>query len=303
MEKKKNDWLLYLCIALFGIVGIYLLFIRGNTSKYDSKTRAYRIYDNADIDSDGNTTYYPIYYFSVDGKEYECKTSGGSSSSPNEDNNMVYYDSKNPNNCKTEYEKSSGRLAGIICLVVSAGLTILIFKKPSNKTYDDVPQDINPNTQLNVDPEEAIKVVEKVSVIYKRIILGIIIIVLLVLILIDTAIFKQTIKARNYIETTATYVDRKTEEDDKLFDDCIYTFTDKDGNTQEVIVSVSRESEPKESIKVKYNENNPQEYYEEGATLDKSGMILYGVKVLVMILLIVLFFNKKLLSRVNISNN
>jgi phage terminase large subunit-like protein len=58
---------------------------------------------------------------------------------------------------------------------------------------------------------------------------------------------------------------------------------------------------PEESISVKYNENNPEDYYEEGATLDKSGMIWYIVKIVALILLIILFFNKKLLSKIGIS--
>ena len=56
------------------------------------------------------------------------------------------------------------------------------------------------------------------------------------------------------------------------------------------------------SLPIKYNENNPQDYYEEGAIMDKSEIIWYMVKIILMILLITLFFNKKLLCKINISS-
>ncbi len=66
------------CAMVFAVAGVYLLFFVGNTSKYDSQTRAYNIYPNESYSSDGST-YSPIYYFRVEGKEYECRTKSGSS--------------------------------------------------------------------------------------------------------------------------------------------------------------------------------------------------------------------------------
>lgn len=298
---NKNKIVIYLCVAIFGILGVYLTFIAGNTNKYDSKTRAYRIYPNESYDIDDGTTYYPIYYFKVNGKDYECGAKFGSSSYPNERKNMVYYDSENPANCRTEYEKSTGKFAGIICLIVTAVIIYFaIIKKPSDnlETTTDI------ENQYSLDDENVQKimgVVEKIQLIYKRVILGIIIVVLLVLILIDTAIFKQTIVAKDYPEATAVYVNKKSDGESDVFDEYIYTFIDTQGREQEIVVSISKEDEPKEEIKIKYNENNPQDYYGEGAVMDKSGIIWYMVKIVAMILLIVLFFNRKLLNKINIS--
>ena len=80
-------------------------------------------------------------------------------------------------------------------------------------------------------------------------------------------------------------------------------FTDKEGNEQSVIISVSQDSSPKEEIKVKYNENNPKDYYEETAILDKNGIIWFGAKIVIIIILVIIFFNKKLLSMINITSS
>lgn len=300
---KKRKILLYFCILAFGVVGVYLTFFRSDISKFDSKTKAYRIYANESTSSD-STTYSPIYYFIVDGKEYECRTTAGSSSYPSDDKNTVYYDSKDPSNCKTEYETSTGRVAGIICLVATIVIVyFFIIKKPSD--FDQSSErEYSSSENIIQNPEDAEKVlnvINKVQLIYKRVILGIIIIILLVLTLIDTAIFKQTIKAKDYIETTATIVNESEKQEDSIFDDYVYTFKDKNGNNQEITVGVSKGESPNQEIKIKYDENNPQEFYTEGSTLDKSGIIWYIVKVVALILLIVLFFNKKLLSKIGIS--
>ena len=149
--------------------------------------------------------------------------------------------------------------------------------------------------------EKVIATIEKISLICKRIVLGIIIIGLLLFILLDTVLLKQTIKAKNYIDATATYVDKSTNEEDSIFDDYLYTFTDKNGKEQEITVSISEDNEPDQEIKIKYNEKNPQDFYEESATLSKNEIIWYIVKVVILVLLIILFFNKKLLNKIGIS--
>ena len=302
---NKNKILVYLCVLIFGGLGVYLTFMAGNTNKYDSQTKAYRIYPNESYDSDGGYIYRPIYYFKVDGRDYECQAKTGSSSYPNEDKNIVYYDSTNPTKCKTEYEKSTSKFAGIICLIAAVVIIyFFIIKKPSNNVEDynqEQEIDMERQYQLEENSEKVIEVIEKAQLIYKRVIIGVIIAILLVFILIDSAIVKQTIVSKNYPEVTAILVDKKTDSESTVFDDYIYTFKDKQGRQQEITVSVSKNDEPKEEIKLKYNENNPQDYYEEGSTMDKSGIIWFIVKVVAMILLIILFFNKKLLSKVNIS--
>lgn len=154
--------------------------------------------------------------------------------------------------------------------------------------------------QIKEHIQKAQVLIGNAQLIYKRIILGIIISILLVITLFYTVIIKQTIIAKDYIDTKATYVDKKNDNESDVFDYYIYTFKDKQGRQQEIVVSVSKNETPKDKIKLKYNEHNPQEYYEEGATIDTLGVVGYVVIMITMIPLIILFFNKKLLSQVHI---
>lgn len=299
---KKNNWIVYLCIVVFGGLGIYLTFFAGNTSKYDSKTRAYQIDVNERSDSDGSV-YYPTYYYRVKGNDYKCESSKGSSSYPDEDKNIVYYDSANPLKCMTEYEKSTSKLAGIICLIATIAIVYFFFIfKPKEKNEGQSNQmqeiDIEKQQKIEANVEKAVEVVGKIQLIFKRVIIGIIIFILLIFILIDNALLRQTIIAKDYIDTTAVFVDRKTDGDSN---DYIYTFKDKNGVDHEVTISGFDGIEPEREIKLKYDENNPKNFYEEGSTLDKSGIIWYIVKIVALILLIVLFFNKKLLNKISIT--
>lgn len=300
---NRNNMLLYICIAIFGIVGVYFTFFAENISGYDSQTKAYRIYPN---ESYNRSTYQPIYYFKVNGRDYECKAKVGSSSYPSESKNTVYYDSANPTKCKTEYEKSTGKVAGIICLIVTVVIVyFFIIKMPSNRSEDfNQMQEIDIERQHQFEQENSEKIIGiigKVQLIYKRVIIGIVIAILLFFILIETTIVKQTIVSKDYPEAIAVFVDRKTDGESTVFDDCVYNFTDKNGRQQKIIVSISKNDTPKQEIKLKYNEDNPQDYYEEGATMDKSGIIWYIVKIVALVLLIILFFNKKILNKINIS--
>ena len=158
--------------------------------------------------------------------------------------------------------------------------------------------------QQNYTEEDRQKVVDaigKISLIYKRVIIGIAILVLVAISLFDTLLLKQTIVSKDYPEATAEYVSKKDEQESDVFKECIYTFTDKNGKQQEIIISISKDEQPENEVKIKYNEKDPQDYYQEESTLDKSEIIWYIVKIVAIILLTILFFNKKLLSKVNIS--
>lgn len=311
MKKRKYGFFVYFCITLFGGIGIYLTFISGNPIMYDSKVKAYRIEVIKSSDSDGTTMYAPIYYYGVNGSSYSCKTKFSSSSKPNENKKTVYYNSNNPTICITDYEKSSNRFFGIICLImISFAIYGMVKGKDSseiNKGSNNVIEsdsteefDLDKQRQLEENMKKVEFVVNKVQLIVKRIILGIIIFILLIVLLFDTLMVRQTIKARNYIDTTAVFVERKDAGND-VFDDCIYSFTDKNGNTQEIVVIVSKDSGADDEINIKYNENNPEDYYQENSVYNNKQIIFFVIKIVIEILLIFLFFNKKLLSKFNLS--
>ena len=296
----KNKLVVLLCILLFGGIGVYLTFFSGDTSKYDSEVDAYSIDANEEYDSDG-TIYHPIYRFKVDGKEYECKSNSGSSSYPKQSKKKVYYDSKNPEKCLTEYEKSSSKFGGIICIVVAVLMVALLFMKPSTNT-NVTSNEIDPETErkINEQMEKVGDVINKVSLIVKRVILGIIIFVLFLIILFDVGMVKQTIKAKDYIDTTATYVD-VSDGHGEVFVDYVYSFEDKDGKSHNIVVSFSKDETPDQKLKIKYNPSNPEDFYQESNVYDKSGIIWFVVKIVIEVLLVILFFNKKLLSKINLS--
>ena len=287
----KDKIILIICILVFGGLGVYLTFLASNINKFDSQVKAYKIEVNETSDIDG-TMYYPVYYYRVDGQEYICEARSGSSSMLNKSKNIVYYDSINPQKCKTEYDQTSSRFAGIICLIVTALIAFFGFiKKPTlnNNNYEEVEQQFEEKTY------QVMNVVSKVQLIIKRVILGMIIVVLFVFILFDTMLLKQTIKSKNYTQTIATYADKKEDSDE-----CNYIFTDKKEKEHKVSITCSEGFDIKDKIKVKYNEKNPKDFYEETALLNRKGITWYVVKVLALILLIVLFFNKKLLSKISI---
>ena len=302
---NKNKLILYLTVVLFGGIGIYLTFIAGNTNKYDSQTRAYKIDPNESYDSDNNIIYNPIYYFEVDGNNYECEAKG-TSSYPKKNKNTVYYDSSNPTKCKTEYEKSTSKFAGIVCLIASAVIVYFgIIEKPSNKEKSNQFQENDIGNQNSIDYETVEKVttiIEKGQMIFKKIVIVIAIIILLLLTLVDTVIIKQTIKAKDYIETTAVY-EKDIIDGESPFKDCVYTFIDKQEKEQKIIISIPKTDEPKETIIIKYDEENPKEYYEEGSIMDKKGIIWFIVRIIAIIILIILLLNEKLLSKISFSLN
>ena len=139
------------------------------------------------------------------------------------------------------------------------------------------------------------------EIIFKRIILGIIIAILFIFILFDIAIIKLTIKAKNYPETVATLIDKKNNEINNKFVYCTYIFKDKKGNNQEIVTIITENEIPQEQMKIKYNEDNPDEYYDESSIYDTSEFIWFVIRIIILILLVILFINKKLLMYINVS--
>lgn len=305
----KKSFGLFLGILVFGGLGIYLTFISSDTKKYDEIAFAYNIEPNKQTDSEGSTVYYPIYHFKVKGEEYKCEAKSGSGFTPKESENKVYYDSKDPSKCLIEYEKGTNRITGIICLLVTAVLVYFAFirKEPENTNdpnhsiYDYYTPEQQPqNLDCPVVTQEQVdNVISKVSVIYKRIIIGVIIFILIISTIIDSILFKQTLKSKDYINAMAILVDQK-EENDTVFDDYIYSFEDKNGQMQEIIYSVSEGDIPEDELVIKYNEKDPQDYYTKDQILSKNGKIGFIVKIVIMILLMLLFSSKKALDKIHI---
>lgn len=123
MEKNKR-LIAYIWIGLYFVFGLYLIFISASTIKYDSKVEAYQVETNQKRDDD-DTIYNSKYYYIVNEKEYECSSGNVRYIRPKSDEKTVYYDSKNPEKCKTEYNVSANKKSGLMFLGV--GFIFLIW--------------------------------------------------------------------------------------------------------------------------------------------------------------------------------
>lgn len=102
---------------LFFIVLCFLTF-SGLIKKMsmDKTVEAYKIDENGYYDSEGAYLYSPIFYYSVDGKEYECRINYSSGSGVNSKQKNVYYNSANPQDCVTDYTVKPEIFMYFLCL-------------------------------------------------------------------------------------------------------------------------------------------------------------------------------------------
>ena len=301
----KDKIFLFIATVIFCAIGVYYTFVFGNPSKYDSNTHAFQITAEEGLDSDNNKIYYPVYHFHANGKIYTCKAETSRGTASSKKNDMVYYDSKNPNNCLAEIDTTSNKFLGVVFLACGILLGIALLKgKPIevDTGYDEKNIDPRKQEQIMKNIEKTMEIVNKVQLLITRIVIGIIILILLVFIIIDLVMIKQTIKSRNYIETTATCTGELIEEESDVFDYYKYTFIDNNGNVVEIEDHTDKENIPEETIQIRYNKNNPQDYYYvDGSIYTTTDYVWFAIKLVIMTLLIILFFNTKLLSRIHVS--
>lgn len=104
MEQTKNNKTVLIVMGIiFALIGFFMIKIdTTNKNRMDSKTYSTKIeYTMHKSHKDGRTTtmYSPIYYYSVDGIEYSCKTNFSSSSKPSNKPTLVRYMQNNPQDC------------------------------------------------------------------------------------------------------------------------------------------------------------------------------------------------------------
>ena len=108
VKKGKNIFYIFLAVGLlflFILCGVFIAnIIRSNS--LDSTVLSEHVEVKSYINDEGTTMYSPVYYYSVNGKNYTCGSNSSSSSNPGTKNRNVYYNSKNPSDCMTEYSKS-----------------------------------------------------------------------------------------------------------------------------------------------------------------------------------------------------
>lgn len=111
VKKGIKFFLMFLFAGVF-LLGILLAILIMNIINYkslDSEIVPNHIEINTYKDSDGDTMYSPTYYYNIRGKEYKCSSQGGSSIMPSTKNRKVYFDSKNPTRCMTDYSRGNNK--------------------------------------------------------------------------------------------------------------------------------------------------------------------------------------------------
>ena len=109
VKKSKGLFIIVLVAGLFflAIMGGILISSLLTLNSLDSTTTSTKVEVESHRDDEGTMMYSPVYYYTVDNNDYVCSSNSSSSMNPGTDNKTVYYDSKNPEKCMTEFSKSS----------------------------------------------------------------------------------------------------------------------------------------------------------------------------------------------------
>lgn len=124
LKKGKLTYLIPLGAGIFFLIlmlGV-LIFNINKSNKMDKSVLTTNIIVKEDYDSDDDITYSPVYYYEVKGESYVCKSKSSSSTYPDTSKGLVYYNSEDPTECMTEYDKSGN---GILLLFLILPLTFI----------------------------------------------------------------------------------------------------------------------------------------------------------------------------------
>lgn len=123
IKKRARTFYIFLIFGIIFLVIIAAIYVSGikKANRLDATTtsKLVKVEERLETDSDGyeQIMYSPTYYYEVDGENYECKSNSSSSINPGTDNKTVYYNSKDPKECMTEYSKSSNKILLLVMLL------------------------------------------------------------------------------------------------------------------------------------------------------------------------------------------
>lgn len=113
-EVKYSDLKIRLVISVIGIIiGLSLLYTFAiepikmylDNKKIDSEIMSSRVEIIEKNHKNGYISYSKKYYYTVNGKDYSCNPNLNTNNMPKNDNEIVYYYSKNPKVCKTRFKE------------------------------------------------------------------------------------------------------------------------------------------------------------------------------------------------------
>lgn len=137
VKKGKNIFYIFLAVGLLFLIimgGIFASSIV-KLNSLDSTVLSEHVEIKSYINDEGTTMYSPVYYYSVNGERYTCGSNSSLSHNPGTQNKTVYYDSKNPSKCMTEYSKSSNfiLLAFMIIPIIFILVAVINIRKVNNR--------------------------------------------------------------------------------------------------------------------------------------------------------------------------
>lgn len=137
VKKGKNIFYIFLAAGLLFLIIIGGIFVSSivKLNSLDSTVLSEHVEIKSYIDDEGTTMYSPVYYYSVNGERYTCGSNSSSSHNPGTQNKTVYYDSKNPSKCMTEYSKSSNfiLLAFMIIPIIFILVAVINIRKVNKR--------------------------------------------------------------------------------------------------------------------------------------------------------------------------
>lgn len=138
-KNLKTERLIYRIIIYIGLLILLILdsivvtnIIRKKS--LDSYVVTRHIEIETHEDEDGDTMYKPVYHYYVNGETYKCKPTSSSSNIPKLTRGKVYYDSKNPSKCMTDYSMKANKIL-LILNIIPVGFFIpgILLTRKSNK--------------------------------------------------------------------------------------------------------------------------------------------------------------------------
>ncbi len=169
VKRGRSGYVLAIIIGLIiagVLIGIYVAGVN-KKNRMDSDILSTRVEVREHEDSDGDIMYSPVYYYRVNGVEYKCTVGSSSSIYPSEENKTIYYNSKNPSDCISEYTTKTNFYLLFFTILPAACVVFGVIGLKSNiKTvkmakilnergtlYKNVPCRVeNPNVEVNGRP-------------------------------------------------------------------------------------------------------------------------------------------------------
>lgn len=105
IKQQQNNNYLMLIIGVITFIIIIVAFVVNvvRIKSMDSSVLSTKVNIESYEAGDGDPVYNLIYYYEVEGKEYKCDYNNKVNKNPGEKNVTVYYNSKQPSKCMTEY--------------------------------------------------------------------------------------------------------------------------------------------------------------------------------------------------------